>query len=517
VEVVASHYLTALELEPEAPDALELREHARETLTRAGERAASLGASAEAAASFSRAAELTDSPVEQGRLLTRAGNAARVVGESERATELFTRAIALPEEAGETHAAARASADLGHVEFTSGRLDEAIRRMEAAFAVLERDDPDEDLAFFASQLARFHFFHGNVVKATERNELALVIAEALRLPDGLAHGLSTAGLLADSQGRREQARALIAHGLRLALEHDLPGPALRGYANLGVAEIGLGNMAEAQRLGEEAVELARRVGDRESEWFQLGNVADCRLYLGDWDEIVELGEELEREKDRAGAKALGLFGALAEVAWRRGDAAEAGRLRDTLPPQLESSQSAQDRAVPAAVSFFALMAEGRYGDALAQAEKLLDDPEIAVQQLLLEFVLTLALQAAVALDDLDRVEELVERLESRKPGELSPWGRAQAALGRARVATKAPDERRAETALKTAGAIFREYGFPFWLGVALLEQAEWLTERGRSDEAAPLLAEAREVFERLRAVPWLERAERVSGTANVPA
>jgi len=517
VEVVASHYLTALELEPEAPDALELREHARGTLTRAGERAASLGASAEAAASFSRAAELTDSPVEQGRLLARAGNAARATGESERATELFTRAIALLEDAGETHAAARASADLGHVEFTTGRLDEAIGRMEAAFAVLERDDPDEDLAFFAAQLARFHFFHGNVVEATERNELALEIAEALRLPEVLAHALSTAGILANSQGRREQARALIAHGLRLALEHDLPGPALRGYANLSVNEIGLGNMAEAHRLCEQAVELARRVGDRESEWFQLGNVADCRLYLGDWDEIVELGEELEREKDRAGANALALFGALAEVGWRRGDTAEARRWRDALPPKLESSVSAQDRATAAVVNFFALMAEGRYGDALAQAEKLLDDPEIAVQPLLLEFALVLALQAAGTLDDLDRVEELVERLESRKPGELSPWGRAQAALGRARVASKASDEPRAEAALKTAGAIFREYGFRFWLGVALLEQAEWLTDRGRTDEATALHAEAREIFERLGAQPWLERAERIGRPAQVRA
>jgi hypothetical protein len=41
----------------------------------------------------------------------------------------------------------------------------------------------------------------------------------------------------------------------------------------------------------------------------------------------------------------------------------------------------------------------------------------------------------------------------------------------------------------------------------LAEHGELLTEAGRSDEAAPLLTEAREVFERLRATVWLERLD----------
>ena len=75
VEVVASHYLTALELEPDAEEANQLRATVRETLARAGERAASLGANAEAATAFARAAELADEPREQARLLTVAGKA----------------------------------------------------------------------------------------------------------------------------------------------------------------------------------------------------------------------------------------------------------------------------------------------------------------------------------------------------------------------------------------------------------------------------------------------------------
>ena len=39
------------------------------------------------------------------------------------------------------------------------------------------------------------------------------------------------------------------------------------------------------------------------------------------------------------------------------------------------------------------------------------------------------------------------------------------------------------------------------------EHAEWLVSEGRAEEAAALLAEARPVFERLKAQPWLERCD----------
>jgi hypothetical protein len=74
-----------------------------------------------------------------------------------------------------------------------------------------------------------------------------------------------------------------------------------------------------------------------------------------------------------------------------------------------------------------------------------------------------------------------------------------------------------EVGYKAAAGGFREYNFPFWLAVAQLEHAEWLAAHGRGAEAEPLLTEAREIFERLQAIPWLERADRVGEAARVPA
>jgi len=59
----------------------------------------------------------------------------------------------------------------------------------------------------------------------------------------------------------------------------------------------------------------------------------------------------------------------------------------------------------------------------------------------------------------------------------------------------------------------------FWLAVTQLEHGEWLVGQGRPSEAEPRLAEAGEIFERLEARPWLERATAVARTQQpqVPA
>ena len=63
---------------------------------------------------------------------------------------------------------------------------------------------------------------------------------------------------------------------------------------------------------------------------------------------------------------------------------------------------------------------------------------------------------------------------------------------------------------ESATVRFRTLEMPFWLAVTELEHAERLLELGRTADAEPLLAEAREIFARLEARPWLERATALS-------
>ena len=51
---------------------------------------------------------------------------------------------------------------------------------------------------------------------------------------------------------------------------------------------------------------------------------------------------------------------------------------------------------------------------------------------------------------------------------------------------------------------------PYPLAIALVEQAELAV-----DDPAPLLAEAREIFKRLGAAPWLERLDDLERAVTV--
>jgi hypothetical protein len=58
---------------------------------------------------------------------------------------------------------------------------------------------------------------------------------------------------------------------------------------------------------------------------------------------------------------------------------------------------------------------------------------------------------------------------------------------------------------------------PFPLAVTLLEHGEWLTGQGRLNDAQPLVNEAAEIFQRLKATPWLERTARARSGLEAPA
>ncbi|HEY8791880.1 MAG TPA: hypothetical protein VIL96_03250, partial [Gaiellaceae bacterium] len=75
----------------------------------------------------------------------------------------------------------------------------------------------------------------------------------------------------------------------------------------------------------------------------------------------------------------------------------------------------------------------------------------------------------------------------------------------ARRAVLRRDSETASAGFLAAARIFREIETPFELALVLLEHAEWLAGDGQMDEVEGLAAEARELFDRLRAIPYLER------------
>jgi predicted ATPase len=168
VEVIAAHYVAALEVLPDAEDAEDVRAKARDALVRAADRAISLAASAQGCRYLSQAADLTSPDAERAELLGRAGDLGARAGDTETARRLFEGSIDLYEGMGDTHGAARVLWRLGRMDGFTDRRDEALERMEQAFAVISADPPDEDLAMLAASLALGHWYSGDLDRVADR-------------------------------------------------------------------------------------------------------------------------------------------------------------------------------------------------------------------------------------------------------------------------------------------------------------------------------------------------------------
>jgi predicted ATPase len=517
VEVLAAHYLAAFEFAPDDTDAAAIKTSACRMLIRAGERAASLAASEEAERYFSQAADLTDEPLAEADLRERAGEMAAAAGRYQPAQAQYERAIELLEARGETHPTARIVARLGRVAWRQGELEQAIERMEGAFTVLSADEPDADFAALTAELGRLNFFANNFERASELLELAISLGEALQLPEVLAEALQSYGLISTWRGRPQTGLALTTHALKLALENDLPSPALRAYNNLGDLLTLSDRYDECLEYHEGGIALARRVGNRQWEWQLLLESTYPLGLTGRWDEAIERAGEVPGPQFGA----LGippLAPVLIHVA--RGEVAEARRFVSLLP-SLESSNDVQVRPVLAAIHAVVLRAEGHGPDALAAGEEAFEARgSLAATHQCVKVGFVEAVEAAFGLGDLDKVEQLVATVEALRPGEIAPFMRAQASRFRARLAAARGEDDGVERRFKSAESIFREFGLPFWLAATELEHAEWIAAQGRADEAQPLLDEAREIFTRLEARPWLERcdaAEAPPATIAAPA
>jgi class 3 adenylate cyclase/tetratricopeptide (TPR) repeat protein len=505
IEVVASHYLDAYAAVPDDPQAETIRSTAREMLVRAGERAASLAANAEAQRAFERAIELTDEPVMQAELHERAGAAAAIGARADEASVHFERSIALLEAAGAAHPAARVSARLAEIHWDRGRLEDGLESMERSLAVLLEDEPDENVASLAAQVGRFRFFAGDTALAAQRIETALELAEALSLPEVLSMALNTKAMLLLSLGRRNEGEVLQRHALEVALEHDKPSAALRAFYNLADSGFAQGDRYEdAAETVRRGLAHARKVGNRYWEWQFLG--FSYPFYaLGAWDEVLAMRDELPHEDWTRARLAYGtVLCSAVPVYVHRGRLSEAKRVVEPLAA-LERSADVQERCYHGFAKAQILLAEGDRAEALRVAESVFAERRsMGVALDAVKEAFALALHAALELDRLDKADELLAIVETLSPGLRPQFLNAHVARFRARLAARSGNAEEAERLFKGAGGLFQELAVPFHLAVTRLEHAEWLAAQGRTEEAQPLLAEAREIFERLEAKPWLE-------------
>jgi tetratricopeptide (TPR) repeat protein len=496
-EVLASHYVAAVEADPEADDAAAIRASACETLEEAGRRAISLALGPEARRHFEHAAELAAEPAARGRLLHEAGTSAKTSGELQVALELLRRGTEVLKEAGLDREAARVDATIGSVLLEAGRSGEAAPMLARAYAALDDGTDDAAFAEVAAVYSQAAFASGDHALAIKLADAALPIAEGRRLNPVLVTALTTKANVLAEQGRPAESTALLTHAVNLAVEQELGAEAIRGYYNLAENLLSEGQYAEAEEQLSRGLTLARRRGDRQGERWLNAQQMLVDLMTGRWGEVLDTVEALRAGgDDRWAFYAAGWSGyVLAHRGEVGGMAAALGILEREAGWAAGANAARFSRAVivresgdPKAALPEAL------GASLETIDRGLSDAPLEFAE---------AVDCAVAAGEPAAIEELLQRVDALAPVQLLPLLDAEAARARALLAGTRGDSEEATLWFRRSIDLFRELMAPFHLARARIQFAELL---GDTEDAAVLRREAAEVFGALEAGPWLERA-----------
>jgi hypothetical protein len=259
------------------------------------------------------------------------------------------------------------------------------------------------------------------------------------------------------------------------------------------------------------VELARRCGDRRWEWWLTSGSLINLFYLGRWNEALEAAAGLP------GAEADAAIG-LVEAARIRVMIRIARGEREAAEPEVRHIASYAGKGdvrvdADAAVAKAQLARQrGDAAGALRESETVLPEVDtnlvhdLSGQQILIE-----GLESALAVDALDKARAILDRTRGLVVELGLPYLAAEADRLGARLAARRDEVEEAGQTYRRAEAEFRQLGYPFHLAVTLLEHAEDLPD----DDAAKRRSEALEIFERLEAAPWIERARRRDESGRV--
>jgi class 3 adenylate cyclase len=513
-DVIAHHYLDALEAAPDAPDAGQIRGQAIAELIRAGERAERTGAPALAVTAYVAAADLAsaaldpagnaDGQPEPGMLRERAASAAIPDASFAAAVEHATSAREYYLRQGRARAAAHAQAIAGEALRVWGRHAEAREQLTAAVEVL-RPDPDTDTVHALAQLAGLEVSAGSP-NADQLTLEVLTLGQAVGVDTRqLARLFGTRGIYLGFADRYLESGAHFRESARLAEgigDSDLLGRALTNLVDV----LAVTDPAAAAETARTAAGHLRRAGNRDFLAWAIANLAEAQLMLSGWD-IAEA--ELNRGADADGlADHEFLASHRAWLAALRGDTTTAQTILAALT-DLRASEDPQDRGMISIVEAFSAAARHLPQNALGYAQAVLACASafggpLGVSHPFVRWAWPLAARSAREQGDLDTISELLTMLDSYPPGHLPPMLTAERALIRARLSARDGDP---AAAASFAAAVrgLRELSTPYHLAHGLLDHAQYLAVND-PDAAEAALGEACDIAGRLRCQPLLDRA-----------
>jgi class 3 adenylate cyclase/tetratricopeptide (TPR) repeat protein len=509
-EVLAHHYSQALELARAsgAGDAEELEQAVRRFLVLAGDRAMQLDV-ASAESYYRRALQvLPAGNRDRAAVLAKAAESAWQAGRYSEAERDYQEAIAALRAQGDTLAAADAMVSLGLAHGLWGKTAQSRRLTEEAVEMLEREPPGPELARAYVQIARGKWLSGLAREALEWSSKALRLGQDLGIHEVAVMALQIRGgarcELGDMGGLEGLRQAL-----QMSLEYGLGHETVRGYTNFGEWLWWTEGPAPGLEVLRAGADFGERRGIASLAMAAQGWIIWMLFDLGEWDELLQVSEELIAWDGQRGGSYFGMAALTyrAQVLALRGRLDEAKKLEDEFLPRAREMEDPQ--------ILFPALATG------AQIDLALGDGAAALG-LIEEFehvtrgnphFRTLHVHLAARVCNGVQAADLGRR--------LLEGGSAIAARHRCCLLTAEANLTEAEGGLEqalelhvTAAERWAEFGNIPERGQALLGAGRCLLSLGRPTEAAAKLRKAREVFQGLAARPLVDEVDTLLGRAT---
>jgi DNA-binding CsgD family transcriptional regulator len=322
--------------------------------------------------------------------------------------------------------------------------------------------------------------------------------EPARRIDAIARSLVSAGLARSGPAGTGEER----QGSPVA--HGWPHPGLIWmWPMLALAESAVDESTAAGLYGR-LVARCRATGALSALTVALGNLAVAEAWLGRWDDAVSNATDGLQLASETGQRAIeaALRSLLAWLAVQQGRAGDCRRYAD------EALGMAFVRRLPVvtATATWQLaqldLMEGRPEAALDRLRGLAVPGQPGAHAPTALLATGDLVEAATRVGDIEAAEPMVARLEQWAEADGWTWVSAIAARSRALI-TDGPD---ADKRFRAALAVDGIGELPFQLARTELAYGEWLRRARRRAEARTQLRAALELFERLDAGPWIERA-----------
>jgi class 3 adenylate cyclase/predicted ATPase len=485
---LAGHYLAAYQASAAGPEADTVAAQARIALRGAAERAAALGGHRQAADFLLQAVAVTKTPADRAQLLERHAAEIDLAGNYDEAESSARAAIELYRHVSDAAGVGRTRGVLGTVLVHAGHPAAAVKELEAAVAELPDDTEASTRGDVLAKLSRAYYRNLQLSRSIEVADEALAIGEHHRLLGTLAEAMVSKGTALSMSARPIEALALLRGGMELARRVGDIATTLRAAANLGSVIAGEESSAGAMKLGYEALEMARMVGNFGQIVWHTGNLTMGAIFAGEsLPAMLAMCDELLAtdlsESDRK--HLLGPYVIAASLC---------GRDTTEMMAELETAADPQTRGELGFFRYFGAIARNDYTAAAREAEQSGEArPHFGI--------VSVAALAAAMDSDLANLRRLLARA-----AEMPIAGRTDAANRIAARGAVAALEHRVNEALPDFREALREQsdvGDMLGYGTVALTMLSVLG--AASPEARSAGEQALATFERMGATPMVEQ------------